>query len=569
MRDAWATNLKERQMLNRRTVGLLLSAVVTWGLGSGFAWAAGPKAGTEEGLVPASDLARNGLQRYWTCRVPLHPKQKIVRAVRLDENLYLQADSGDLFCVHAQVGILRWAVPFAPVKDTFWPPAHNSDREDMKIRIEGLRKRLADADELRALVLQGVQANPRLPELVLVYLNKYQPTLTEKLKQLQQEQLLKPDGKSMTGEVENVRNSFEQELSQLFTYGEIVTFGTQSYGVNFDLRTGALRNKMEYGFAASCAPASDGLSFFVAGADNRFFALSTKIGASLWQVKSELPITAHPVYHQDRVFWVDGAGMLMSSKASQKTDTWQVNLGGKVSADMAHTKQGLFIGSSDQALYQVNDTLGKTAFTMRVNGPIRSAPAVTDDYAYVPVVDVGFHVARLPGLKRAFIRPDLDQFVAQMDKKTAYLRGPAGALEKTSLSDGQTLDALPVGKDVQAITNVEDAAIYLVNASGAVECLKPDSVPFLKVSLVEAVPNLSVAYTRVVESGVLAVGGSAEARRDMQDMLRPEPKWDAQPPREEWLSSADRNLPASGAIDRSSASGQPGAGGGAAKPETP
>lgn len=105
--------------LMRASMPVLLCAALLAGCGGGEATKRQPVV-----LASTQELQSASYVKYWDAKLPVRKGDRIEQAYLVDDNLYLVSDYGDLFAVHAEQGLFRWADRLTEPDYLVFPPKH-------------------------------------------------------------------------------------------------------------------------------------------------------------------------------------------------------------------------------------------------------------------------------------------------------------------------------------------------------------------------------------------------------------------------------------------------------------
>lgn len=528
--------------LRLRAFGLMAGLGLALG---GWAQASRPIAAGE--LVNADQLRENGLQQFWTAQIKLGDRETIAKVALVDEHIYLLLSNGTLYCVHADVGVVRWAVPLANPREVYWPPTHNPDRQLFLSRVEQIRRQLSEIRDIRDRVAAGATTE-QIRLLVQNYADQFVGDPRDKREETivrrdqKVEELLVAGSPAIEIEFVNVTGNLENTLADLYQFTEIVTISTLDSFFELDLRTGQTRKNMRFGFGAATPAASDGERVFV-GSGLRFNCFDPVVRAPLWQVQTDGPVAGRPVYIDRRVYWADTRGNVLASDSQKKENQWLVSVGGSVVAEPVLATAGLYVASLNHSLFQIDATGGVIRNQLRTNGPMLTAPRVTGDHVFVRSEGVGLVVAGAVSLDQRFIDADSVDLAAQFGS-SAYLRTATG-LRRVRLASGAKISEIPLPESVVVPANVRNDRLYLVQTDGSIACLAPREVPFLRMSDLRSIPDLSVVFSPTREQRTVTSVAEQNRQRELQELMTREPVRTREAERDDWFDTQIEAVPTS------------------------
>lgn len=186
------------------------------------------------------------------------------------------------------------------------------------------------------------------------------------------------DGVSIpkTGGIVVLRDSPRPEEMDTF---DAVIVNTLGYALLIDRKTGKVKRKLEFAFAANSPGCSDGVHFYVGSVRGWFYAVRLSEGLVTWTMTTEDMITAGLKYLKGVLYVAsnDGKFYAIRPKRDHNRRFWRQVTDGPLTAEfeLAGVETGggvCFVPSEDYRLYAYDSTTGKTLWTFPAQGPLLS-----------------------------------------------------------------------------------------------------------------------------------------------------------------------------------------------------
>ena len=271
---------------------------------------------------------------------------------------------------------------------------------------------------------------------------------------------------------------------------DAVIINTLSYALVIDRKTGKIRRKLEFEFAANAAGCSDGRHFYVGSVKGWFYAVRLSEGLVTWAMTTKDMITASLKYAKGVLYVASNDGSFYAVRpdlSRERRRFWQQVTDGPLTAGFALAEveagQGAcFVPSEDYRLYAYNSVTGKTLWTFRAQGPLLQAVQVgvrsVFQYAYR---DTFYALDLATGRKRW-----------QMPQGRLVL-GAAGAYVFVLTDKRQMLAVHEVLGDVEHsvfmsgldlfVPNAADSVLYAASRSGGIACIRSVGAGHLRAAI--------------------------------------------------------------------------------------
>lgn len=298
--------------------------------------------------------------------------------------------------------------------------------------------------------------------------------------------------------------------------------------IMLDRYTGKVIYRFRPDAPLSAMPVAGGGRLFIAGMDERLRALgapSTRTCklAELWQVSSRGVINTKPVlYGNGKLLFATQSGKVFSCYAADRTADWGYAIPGAIIADLTVESDGVYIASTDRSLYKLDPAGGHLLWRVRLPKALRESPLVAGDYVYQRAGDHGV-VAFDAAVGKELWRVASGTTVTARLKDHDLIFASDGHLLSVTRETGQVAHTMVAsGVDIAA-TNVSSDASYLATWDGAVTCIRPIDVPYLKpseVNLARSLMNRSPAQGPLTKNNPAGTDASQNAKRPRVDPLK-------------------------------------------------
>lgn len=224
---------------------------------------------------------------------------------------------------------------------------------------------------------------------------------------------------------------------------------------------------------------------FGGSSDGRFRALQIPSRAlprliTLWEVAVGSPVTATPVIdHRGQVVFASHGGRVFACSALDKVFDWSFAAGGPITADLAIDRDGVYVADEDRSLYRLEANSGAQVWRARFPEPLRDAPALIPHTVYQYCLGHGVSAIDAETGSVRWRVPEGRYFAAHHREHDAIVT-TGGKLLMVDHITGATKAAVAAGDVNMSVANTESDAVYLLAGDGRVECVRPDTVPYLR-----------------------------------------------------------------------------------------
>ncbi len=264
--------------------------------------------------------------------------------------------------------------------------------------------------------------------------------------------------------------------------GERTIFVTPSEILQVNRLVGEAIRRTPLRFPAGSPPVSDGQLIYLGALNHRVYAFPLDLDFELWKAGVGSPVTAAPALFEGELFIPGNDGLIHACVARNKLQRWISRTTGPITADLVADRNGVYVASQDQSLYQFDLQFGGIRWRVRLNAPLSEPPLVTSEHAFqyspadgvVGIQAAGVNVAervlwKLPRGRRALTTDSRHVYVLTIDESVQVVR----------IGDGQVVHEFPAPGLTIAIPSPAETAICLASVDGRVFCARPLGTPLV------------------------------------------------------------------------------------------
>lgn len=466
----------------------------------------------EEDFLSADALAQADLTKFWQARLPLDPGRSIVAAYLVDDAIYLGTDSGYVYAVHADTGVVRWFRPLFSERFSLRRPVHAAGRTIF-----------LSASEI-------VQVDSRTGE------------------GLARDSLDFPAGSAV---LTDGRRLFLGGLDRrAYCFGLQALPELESHAISVssewlrDYNRKVRRGLLHLGGGDTMPPralVTDGERYFVKGPNGQFGAVAVPGPVELWKFVTGSPIVSRPAQYMDEagdvhyIFYASDNGGVYCCTATHKRFRWHNATYGAITADLVADRRGVFVACKDQSLWLLDVNFGEVRWRARFSGPLSEPPALTDDLIYQYCPDdglVALDATETVVDERVRWRLPRGRALLTTDPLHSYVLSGDGAILKVDSATGKIAGEIPAPGFSFALPAERLNTIFVASADGRLFCARPKNVPYLRQEDIRAAlmptasrpaaetPETSAAAAAAAEAEApkkgLPIGGKSKVTRDFE-----------------------------------------------------
>jgi outer membrane protein assembly factor BamB len=252
----------------------------------------------------------------------------------------------------------------------------------------------------------------------------------------------------------------------------------------FDRSTGRERWTYAAGSGVRGAISGRGRSAYAIKAEMELLALDLESGALRWSFPVAVWGWLGPAVWEGRVFTGARDGSIYALNADTGRVEWRTELGAPISTDVAATATGLYLGTGDGTMHQVDATRGSVLASLRIDAKLkpRSVPVLAGDSLLVLLTDAGEDYRALVSLDRTLSRIRWRQNADNLwstsrvfvSHTTAVVGTSSGEVIGYCVADGTKAWSRSVKGPVRSIGGSADA-LYVTTGDGNLYALNPVS----------------------------------------------------------------------------------------------
>jgi hypothetical protein len=249
-----------------------------------------------------------------------------------------------------------------------------------------------------------------------------------------------------------------------------LTSGTRLYVL--DRKDGHLLWTKQLGGAGAAAPALSERFAFVGLMNGMLegFSLESR-DEPIWYHQSVGRIFNSATVTGEVVCWPTDRGFLYVAQADQPRVLFRVETNEEIVAAPAEWAPYLYVPSRDGYLYCLHELSGAEIWRVSTGFPIVSQPAAVRDQVFVASEEPALHAVQGVTGKRLWTAVGAMQF-ATLGAKQIYGMDRFGGLMIMEKATGGLIGRLPMAEGTTALVNDQSDRIYLVSATGLVQCLR-------------------------------------------------------------------------------------------------
>ncbi|MHC4697362.1 MAG: outer membrane protein assembly factor BamB family protein [Planctomycetota bacterium] len=265
-----------------------------------------------------------------------------------------------------------------------------------------------------------------------------------------------------------------------------------------------------------------GHTLFTGSSDGRFYSFvwgSARTTRPLiqWTLLTGGPVTASPVlYDGDNLLFAAQSGAVYSCRAVDKTYNWSFKTGGAVLGDPVVDDAGVYVASLDRSVYKLDRGSGEPIWRFRLPCPLDEGPVVTSHTVYQHCPGYGLVAIDAAGGAKMWRHAGGRTLAAHLRQRDVVFTDDRH-LHVVDHETGNTLVSIDAYPAAQVVANGENEAVYLLERSGRVLCLRPAGVPYLRPEAVEAARARVSTGPRAEPVAAPETGESVERAADPLD----------------------------------------------------
>ena len=189
-----------------------------------------------------------------------------------------------------------------------------------------------------------------------------------------------------------------------------------------------------------------------------------------WYYASTGRVFDAPTATPDSVVWPTDRGYLYVANPAANGVRYRFESSGRVIGHPSSVDGVLYLASSNGYLYAVSELNGHQLWRYSTGSPGSKAPLVVAGVAYVPTEEPTLHAVNCQGGTIKWIAPGVSR-VAGVGKSRVYGMNRVGELISLDANSGVPMGKLKTCHSTMTVANSTNDRIYLVTATGLVQCL--------------------------------------------------------------------------------------------------
>jgi outer membrane protein assembly factor BamB len=239
-----------------------------------------------------------------------------------------------------------------------------------------------------------------------------------------------------------------------------------------DRSNGAVLWNRRLGGAPGAGPAVSDTHVFVPMVDGKIEGYAVVGGekGSPWVYKSAGRVLVPPMATAQSVSWTTEQGYFYVADPAAQGIRYRLETSKAIHARPGHWTPNLYAGSIDGSVYGVDEVSGRMLWKFAIGDAIYEPPVAVQDKVFTVSQFRGMTCLDVDGPTELWVAPGIKQFLSASPTRL-YTRDSLGRLVVLDLETGTRLASLPLVDVILTLTNRHSDRVYLVSATGAVQCL--------------------------------------------------------------------------------------------------
>lgn len=410
----------------------------------------------ETDLVDGQALAPAGLVKYWQCPVPVLADESMTHLFLEDAMLYALTDTGAVYAIDADVGLVLWSSSVAEPPHRAFRPCHSLTQTPTgnpltyvasSTNVSAFHRRTGRLEA--RMHLNFTAAGPPLVDSKGIYIGSVNNRYLALRPVHQGLMVLEPKKKGLKWYAVIVMNDGNRLYHEAKTLNE-----ARAWQKDWVDRLGGPQ-------------------------------LERKAAIMQWQIDTGGNVKARPAVVEGIAYIPSDDGQLIACDLSKKTKVWGVKVPGEILVDPLIGKGMVYFATTARCIYGVDRANGSTQWQCYVPVPLKRSGYLTKTLIYQPGEPTGiFAVDPVSGKLRWTVGQASDFLAEQGD--TTYLFESGQAILQVETKTGELIRAIPCPDAALSVGNTRDTTIYLAGYDGRLMCIRPKDVPYLRRAQFEA-----------------------------------------------------------------------------------
>ncbi len=211
---------------------------------------------------------------------------------------------------------------------------------------------------------------------------------------------------------------------------------------------------------------------FVPMIDGRIegYALDGSTRFSPWVYKSSGDVLSSPMTTPQTVSWTTELGYFYVADPNGEGVRYRLETNDSIHARPGYWTPNLYAGSLNGFIYAVDEASARINWKFSIGDPIDEPPVAIESNVFVTSRTRGMTCLDAEAARELWVAPGIAQFLAAGASRL-YTVDRVGHLVVLDVATGVRLASMPLVDVAITLTNPHSDRIYLVGATGAVQCL--------------------------------------------------------------------------------------------------
>lgn len=227
------------------------------------------------------------------------------------------------------------------------------------------------------------------------------------------------------------------------------------------------------GGAPGAAPAMSAKYVFVPLANGRIegFPLTTDKMLTPWYYQSDGRTMVAPLATPQSIIWTTETGYLYVGKSIDPGMRFRLETGSEIVAPPAYKSPFVYVAATSGEVFSMHEITGIRQWKYATGFPVVRAPAPVGDRVFVTSEEPALHCIDAKSGTSAWQVPHVSQFAAA-SKRRVYGVDDQGSFVVLDQASGSIVGRVATDNATKALVNDQTDRIYLISASGVIECLR-------------------------------------------------------------------------------------------------
>jgi outer membrane protein assembly factor BamB len=200
------------------------------------------------------------------------------------------------------------------------------------------------------------------------------------------------------------------------------------------------------------------------------YALDGSTKFSPWRYKSSGDVMISPMTTPQSVSWTTERGYFYVADPDGAGVRYRLETNDTITARPGYWTPNLYAGSVNGFVYAVDEATARINWKYSIGDPIEEPPVAIGDKVFVISRDRGMTCLDAKDARESWVAPGVKQFLSASGSRV-YVVDASQQLVVIDIGTGMRLGSMSLLDVSVTLTNPESDRIYLVGATGAVQCL--------------------------------------------------------------------------------------------------